>query len=147
MASYVDKVLIAGERVLHRGRISLWPFAWAIVLGVLLLPIVIGIAVLAWVWVKVKSTELAITNKRIIAKFGFVSRRTVEINLAKVEAIQVDQSVLGRMLDYGTIIVSGAGNPVAPIPSIADPLEFRHRFMEATDREQPAELHKLQELP
>jgi len=139
MASYVDKVLIANERVLHRGRISLWAFTWAIVLGVIgIAAFGLGLALLAWVWIKVRSTELAITNKRIIAKFGFVSRRTVEINLAKVESIQVDQTVLGRMLDYGTIIVSGAGNPVAPISNIATPLEFRRRFMEAIDRQQPA---------
>lgn len=139
MASYVDKVLIAGERVLHRGRISLWAFTWAIVLGVIgIAAFGLGLVLLAWVWIEVRSTELAITNKRIIAKFGFVSRRTVEINLAKVESIQVDQTVLGRMLDYGTIIVSGAGNPVAPIANIATPLEFRRRFMEAIDRQQPA---------
>ena len=143
MASYVDKVLIANERVLHRGRISLWAFTWAIVLGVIgIAAFGLGLALLAWVWIKVRSTELAITNKRIIAKFGFVSRRTVEINLAKVESIQVDQTVLGRMLDYGTIIVSGAGNPVAPISNIATPLEFRRRFMEAIDRQQPATSRK-----
>jgi uncharacterized membrane protein YdbT with pleckstrin-like domain len=137
VTSYVDKVLIEDERVLHRGRISLWPYAWAIVLGVLLLVVVVGLVILLWVWIQVRSTELAITNKRIIAKFGFISRRTVEINLAKVESIQVDQNVWGRMLDYGTIVVSGAGNPVAPVPNIGNPLEFRRRFMEATDREQP----------
>jgi uncharacterized membrane protein YdbT with pleckstrin-like domain len=138
MSSYVEKVLIVDEKVLHEGKISLWPYAWAIVLGILLLPVVIGIALLVWVWVKARSTELVITSKRIIAKFGFVSRRTVELNLAKVESIQVEQSIVGRMFDYGTIIVAGGGNPVAPIPDIAAPLEFRRKFMEATDRQQPA---------
>jgi len=138
MSSYVEKVLIADEKVLHKGKVSLWPYAWAIALGILLLAILIGIALLVWVWVKVRSTELVITNKRIIAKFGFVSRRTVELNLAKVESIQVEQGVIGRMFDYGTIIVAGGGNPVAPIPDIAEPLEFRRKFMEATDRQQPA---------
>ena len=70
----------------------------------------------------------------MIAKFGFVKRHTVEINLDKVEALKVEQGVLGRMLNYGTIFISGAGTSVAPIADIADPLVFRRKFMEATNR-------------
>ena len=135
MASYVDSVLISGETVLHRGHVSLWPHAWKIVVGIVLLPLFgLGLAFLAWVWILYKTTEIAITNKRIIAKFGFISRSTIEINLPKVESVQVDQGVLGRMLDYGTIIVAGAGTPNLSIPGAAEPLEFRKHFMEATDR-------------
>lgn len=135
MASYVDSVLISGESVLHRGRVSLWPHAWKIVLGIVLLPVLgLGLVLLAWVWIIYSTTEIAITNKRIIAKFGFISRSTIEINLPKVESVQVDQSVMGRMLDYGTIIVAGAGTPNLSIPGAADPLEFRKHFMGATDR-------------
>jgi uncharacterized membrane protein YdbT with pleckstrin-like domain len=134
MASYVDSVLISGESVLHRGRVSLWPHAWKIVAGIVLLPLFgLGLVFLAWVYILYKTTEIAITNKRIIAKFGFISRSTIEINLPKVESVQVDQSVMGRMLDYGTIIISGAGTPNLSIPGAAEPLEFRKHFMEATD--------------
>jgi len=59
---------------------------------------------------------------------------TVEINLEKVEALRVDQGFLGRMLNYGTIHITGAGTSVAPMPNIADPLVFRRKFMEATNR-------------
>ncbi len=139
MASYVDTVLISGETVLHRGRVSLWPHAPKIVLGILLLPLLgLGLVFLVWVFVIYKTTEIAITNKRIIAKFGFISRRTVEINLQKIESIQVDQNVLGRLLDYGTINVAGAGTPSLTVPGIKDPLQFRKRFMEATDTSQSA---------
>ena len=135
MASYVDSVLISGETVLHRGHVSLWPHAWKIVLGIVLLPLFgLGLVFLAWVWILYQTTELAITNKRIIAKFGFISRSTIEINLPKVESVQVDQGVMGRVLDYGTIIVAGAGTPNLSIPGAADPLEFRKHFMEATDK-------------
>lgn len=136
MASYVESVLISGETVLHRGRVSLWPHAWKIVLGILLLPVVIGLAILIWVFIIYKTSEIAITNKRIISKFGFISRSTTEINLPKVESLQVDQSVMGRMFDYGTIVVAGAGTPNLRIPGIADPLRFRRHFMEATDSRQ-----------
>jgi uncharacterized membrane protein YdbT with pleckstrin-like domain len=136
MASYIDKVLIAGERVVYQARLSLWPFAGWILLGVVTLPLVVGIFILLWVWTRFASTELAITNKRIIAKFGFINRSTVELNLSRVESLQVHQGLLGRIFDFGSILVSGAGNPQAPIPGIADPLEFRKRFMEATDATQ-----------
>lgn len=137
--SYVDNILIADETLLHRGRLSLVPYAGWILLGVLLAVVVIGLFILGWVFITVRSTEIAITSKRIIAKFGFIRRSTVEINLSKVESIQVDQSLAGRLFNYGTVIVSGAGNPVAPMLGVADPLEFRKKFMEATDRRQSAD--------
>ena len=134
MTSYVDSVLINGESVLLRGRVSLWPHAGKTLLGIVLLPLFgIGLILLAWVYVIYRTTEIAITNKRIIAKFSFISRSTIEINLPKIESLQVDQGVLGRMFDYGTVIVAGAGTPNLSIPGIAAPLRFRKHFMEASD--------------
>jgi len=132
--SYIDESLIEGEQIVHRGRVSWWSAFWLIFLGLLTLVVVIGLAFLVWAWIRVRSTEIAITNKRIIAKFGFIKRHTVEINLDKVEALRVEQGVWGRILNFGTIFISGAGTSVAPIPDIADPLVFRRKFMEATDR-------------
>ena len=77
---------------------------------------------------------MAFTNKRVIAKFGFISRKTIELNISKVESIQVNQGILGRIFNYGTLIVSGAGNPQAPIPGISDPMAFRRSFMESQDQ-------------
>jgi uncharacterized membrane protein YdbT with pleckstrin-like domain len=132
--SYIDESLVAGETVLHRARVSWWSQFGLLLLGVVLLVVVIGLFFLVAAWVNVRSTEIAITNRRIIAKFGFVKRHTVEINLEKVEALRVEQGVLGRMLNYGTIFISGAGTSVAPLADIADPLVFRRKFMEATNR-------------
>ncbi len=139
MASYIDSVLIKDEAVIYRGNLSLWPQALMILLGIVLLPVVAGLFILLWVYITYKATELAITNKRIIAKFGFIRRETVEINLTKVESIRVDQSILGRLLNYGTIVVSGTGSHNAPVPNISNPLEFRKKFMEATDALQTPE--------
>ena len=132
--SYIDDSLIEGEKLLHRARISWWSQFGMLVLGVVLLAVVIGLFFLIAAWIRVMSTEIAITNRRVIAKFGFIRRETVEINLEKVEALRVDQSFWGRMLNYGTIFISGAGTSVAPIRDIADPLVFRRKFMEATNR-------------
>ena len=134
MASYIDNALINDEKVVYVGHISLWSLTHLIVLGVLLLfAFGAGLVLLIWAYIRYKTTELAITNKRVIAKFGFISRRTIELNINKVESIQVDQHVLGRMFNYGSLIISGAGNPQAPIPGISNPLQFRRAFMEAQD--------------
>jgi len=132
--SYIDDSLIEGETILHRARVSWWSQSGHVILGILLLVVVIGLFFLIYAWVKVRSTEIAITNRRVIAKFGFITRHTVEINLEKVEALRVDQGFWGRMLNYGTIHITGAGTSVAPMPDIADPLVFRRKFMEATNR-------------
>ena len=132
--SYIDDSLIEGESIIHRARVSWWSqFGW-LVLGVVLLAVVVGLFFIIAAWIAVRSTEIAITNRRVIAKFGFIKRDTVEINLEKVEALRVEQGFLGRMLNYGTIFISGAGTSVAPIRNIADPLVFRRKFMEATNR-------------
>ena len=132
--SYIDESLIDGETVIHRARLTWWSQTGFFLLGIVLLVAVIGIFFLIAAWVRMKSTEIAITNKRIIAKFGFISRSTVEIGLDKVEALRVEQGMWGRFLNYGTILVSGVGSTIDPIRNIADPLVFRRKFMEATDR-------------
>jgi uncharacterized membrane protein YdbT with pleckstrin-like domain len=134
MTSYVEGTLIKDERVVHVGHISLWSLWGYIALGIVLLPVFgAGLIFLVIAFVKYKTTELAITTRRVIAKFGFIRRRTVELNINKVESIQVDQSVMGRILGYGTLVISGAGTPQAPIPGISNPIAFRKAFIEAQD--------------
>lgn len=139
MTSYVEGALVKDERIVHTGHISLWSLWLLIFLGFLLLP-AFGLGLVFWLvaYVKYKTTELAITNRRVIAKFGFISRRTVEININKVESIQVDQGVFGRIFDFGTLVISGAGSPQAPIPGISRPMAFRRAFIEAQDQPKSA---------
>jgi uncharacterized membrane protein YdbT with pleckstrin-like domain len=132
--SYIEDSLVEGETLIHKARVSWWSQFPLLLLGVVTLVIVVGIVFLAMAWIRVRSTELAITNRRVIAKTGFVKRHTVEINLDKVEALKVEQGLWGRFLNFGTIFISGAGTSVAPIRDIADPLVFRRKFMEATNR-------------
>lgn len=133
MASYVEQALTRGESVLHLGRTSWWSLSGYLVFGVLLLPFGVGLILLAVAWVKQRSTELAVTNKRVITKFGFIQRDTVELNIQKVESVQVQQGIMGRMLDFGTIVIAGGGNPQAPVPGISDPMGFRRAFLEAQE--------------
>ena len=103
--------------------------AGLIVLGATFM--IISLLPLVGVWLENSTTELAITNKKVIAKWGFISRKTLEQRLEKVDSIQVDQSMTGRFFDYGTIIVHGSGSSTTPIKAIANPLEFRRQVENA----------------
>lgn len=134
MSSYVESALIEGERVLYLGRVSTWALFWPyLFLGVLLLPVLIGLFLLISAWIEKKTTELAVTNKRVIVKKGLIRRETVELNIQKIESVRVDQGVLARIFNYGTVVVAGGGNPVAPVERIADPMAFRRAFLEAQE--------------
>ena len=117
-------VLVAGQ-VLRVGDqwivVMLAPWApWAaLVLAVLAIVALARAAIARW------TTEIAITDRRVIAKSGWISRDTSEIHIDRVEGARVDQTVLGRILGYGTVMVTGTGAGTAPMPQIADPLAFR----------------------
>jgi len=91
--------------------------------------------VLLWAWLICRTTELAITSKRIISKSGIFKRATMELRLDKIESIKVDQSVMGRILNFGSVTIAGTGGDATPIESIADPLEFQRHFTSATSRD------------
>jgi Bacterial PH domain len=76
-------------------------------------------------FVRRSMTELAVTNQRVIYKAGLFGRHTLEMGRGKVESVAVDQSILGRIFGYGTIIVRGTGSTLEPIRNISDPLTFR----------------------
>lgn len=115
MASYVESVIGNGEQIEYQAKISKWALFPLIFLGLILLPLY-GVGLLFWLLaiIEYKTTELVITNKKIIAKFGFINRRTIELLLPEIESIQINQSIMGRLFNYGSIVVSGAGNPQAP---------------------------------
>jgi len=131
MGKYVNSGLISNEKVIFEGNISIWSIMPKLCMGVILIPFWgIGLIVLLSAFIDYRTTELAVTNKRVIAKFGLIQRQTIEMNIAKVESIQVSQGIFGRLMNYGDIIISGAGNPQTPIPGIRGPLEFKKRYFE-----------------
>jgi uncharacterized membrane protein YdbT with pleckstrin-like domain len=150
--SYVDDHLLPGERVVYRARLHWVAFRWSILL--IALAIVAGIAgqlvstdpsaevwklwipaVLAALavvvavgpWVKRATSEFAVTDKRVLVKVGLVQRDSLETLLSKIEAIGVDQTLLGRMLGFGTITIVGTGGTRETFDRIASPLEFRRQ--------------------
>jgi uncharacterized membrane protein YdbT with pleckstrin-like domain len=83
------------------------------------------------------TTEIAVTNHRIIYKTGFIRRDTVEILMDKVESVDVDQSIMGRLLDYGTVTVRGTGAAFKPLQRVAHPIELRNHVMGVAREQHP----------
>jgi len=133
--SYVNSVLQPGERIILIGRLH-WIVYWHAILFLILaivfvlwsgasgMGIVASFAAIAFgalcalsfahAWFIRWITEIAVTDRRIIYKRGFINRHTEEMNMDKVASVDVDQSILGRMLDYGTIHVLGTGGSQSP---------------------------------
>ena len=92
--------------------------------------LVAAIATFAYGLAKRNATEMAVTNRRVLIKTGMASRRTLDLMLSRVESIGVEETFLGRMLGYGSVIVRGTGGTPEPFVMIAHPQEFRRNVQE-----------------
>jgi uncharacterized membrane protein YdbT with pleckstrin-like domain len=137
---YVDSNLLPNEQVTYRAHLHRIIYLAPLCLLVIAILVAfaggrwtaLALAVLALLalippWVRSISSEFAVTNKRVLVKVGLVRRHSLELLLAKVEGIGVDQSIMGRILGYGTITVSGTGGTREAFRMIANPLEFRRQ--------------------
>jgi uncharacterized membrane protein YdbT with pleckstrin-like domain len=79
------------------------------------------------------STEFAVTNKRIIAKTGFIRRNTIELLLTKIESVGVNQNILGRILGFGTIVITGTGGTQQRIRAIVEPMKLRNKINQVVE--------------
>ena len=149
MARYIDEILQPSERVLYSTN-EHWMFflpaiaAWIVAVVFLVLSRIVSADVMMWVclalatvaglaalywtataWFHRWTTETDVTNMRVVHKTGFIKRRTFEMALDKVESVDVNQSILGRLLDYGDVTIMGVGEGRETISTIASPLAFR----------------------
>ena len=149
---YIDRILQPGEKVLFHGRLHwliyfpgalmLLPVFGALavsahaqqdssmVFGGLIVALVFGVlsgAMLLSEWFRRWTTEIDVTDRRVVYKRGFVKRHTVELNMDKVASVDVDQSIMGRILNYGDITIHSTGNEIEPLRGIGHPLEFRNQ--------------------
>ena len=145
--SYVQRVLQPGEQVRHISSIH-WIVYWPGVAVALVAVVaywfsetrlltgfwrytayalaVVAVVLLIQQWFQWWITEIAVTNRRVIYKKGLVRRQTNEMNMDKVESVQIDQSILGRMLDYGNVTILGTGEGFETLCTIASPIELRN---------------------
>ena len=149
MGRYIDDILQPGEKVLYSTNahwIFYWPAIVAWVAAVAFLVIsrmvvdtsalfclavaavaaVIALYKMMTAWFHRWTTETDVTNLRVVHKTGFIKRRTFEMSLDKVESVDVNQSILGRILNYGNVTILGVGEGKETIATIASPLEFRN---------------------
>ncbi|HEU0147359.1 MAG TPA: PH domain-containing protein [Bradyrhizobium sp.] len=150
MGRYIDEILQPGEKVLYSTNAH-WVFylpaigAWIVAAVLVVLSrmtltdsviwlclisaAVIAIAALYWTvkaWFHRLTTETDVTNRRVVHKTGFIKRRTFEMALDKVESVDVNQSIMGRILNYGNVTIMGVGEGKENITTIAEPLAFRN---------------------
>lgn len=149
MSSYITRTLIDGENVVYQGKLSFWGlFGWLTAGSLFLIPAIVHVLVgindstfmflisflcFTVAFLKYKTTELAFTNKRLISKSGIISRKVTELNISKIESFRVQQGIIARMLNFGTLVIAGGGNPEVKIPNISKPLEFHRAFMKYQD--------------
>lgn len=153
--SYIHKSLLDGEEIVYLTRrhkiIFTYPVIWLLVAATLLglkwvfvfkpeidfaLSIFSGIFLAVAlihalvIWIRYLCAEFGITNQRVIVKEGFLKRKTSEIFLKSVESVQVDQSLWGRILNFGTIVVTGTGGVSDPLNMIRNPLDFKKQVQQ-----------------
>jgi uncharacterized membrane protein YdbT with pleckstrin-like domain len=156
--SYASKHLIPDEKLLYETRLSWVVLFWPVVVPTLILLvvggylvyhyanadvdnmkeigiglIVVGLLIFLIGLTKRNATEMAVTNKRVLIKQGVFGRRTLEILLQKIESIAVEESMWGRILGFGTVIVRGTGGTPEPFKKMAHPLEFRRHVEEQVE--------------
>lgn len=146
--SYVSKVLHPDERVVATGRKHWIIYARGAVVGLIGIAVVafgygvggtpgfwlsiaggvvfaFGLLMMLAAWIEQWTTEIAVTSRRVIQKTGLIQRNTSEMNMDKVESVLVNQSLLGRILDYGSIVVRGTGAGMEGLHFIGKPLDLR----------------------
>ena len=137
---YIDSNLLPDEKVVYRARLH-WIIFWKpcaiVLLGIVFVflqpiigMIVLAMGILACIppVIDYATSEFGVTSKRVIIKVGFLRRRTLELLLRHVEAISVEQSVMGRIWNYGSITLTGTGGVRELFDHISSPLEFRRRI-------------------
>ena len=150
MGNYVEGNLARDEQIILKAEVTWLSQFWYLVFGGLftfsgistiiskgsegVLVIVIGLFLLLVAAIHVLTTELALTNRRIIAKTGLIRRNTVELKVNRVESLEINQGILGRIFDFGSVTVKGTGGSSAPIPYIKRPLQFREHVNNYLDQ-------------
>lgn len=147
--SYVDSTLLPGEQVTCRTHLHWIIFVRAaavILVGLILwiaavshalssvggFLVLVGLVLWVFAYIHWRTSEFAVTNKRVIVKIGVLRRRTIEMLLRQVEALEVSQSILGRIFGYGTLLIIGTGGTREPFQRISGPLEFRRAAQAAS---------------
>lgn len=110
-------------------QIAGFSFFWLLLIGLSL------VSLIAWLkaFIYHRCSEFGVTNKRVLIKMGWIQRDALEIFLDKIEAMHVDQTVMGRLLGYGSLVIVGTGGSKDPYTNVPRPLHFRKVVQQAID--------------
>jgi uncharacterized membrane protein YdbT with pleckstrin-like domain len=144
--TYVEKNLAAGETVRYSATRHWIAFVVPVAITVFLLlsampggikaivpMLFFGVLLLFIAWLRMHATEMAMTSRRLIAKRGMMHTHSIEISHAKIESIQVNQGLFGKIFGYGTVMIIGIGGTPESFPGISNPFEFRRQVQTVID--------------
>lgn len=131
---YIESTSMDGEVISYTTRLSWVVFLLPIILSLIFLffpPLLIFSGILLVIAIiNYSKSEFGVTNKRLVLKTGVIKRKSQETQIKKIEGISVEQGVIGRVLGYGTIVVTGTGGGMSRFANISDPFTFRKRIQE-----------------
>ncbi len=124
--AYLDESLAAGETIVARFDLH-WTAKWRLIVFLVLAIPTLGLALFAalYEWLRLRAIEQGVTNRRVVRKTGIVSRNTEELRLASIETIDLHQSVWGRMLGYGDVVLTGRGESAMIFARLAAPIDAK----------------------
>jgi len=127
--SYIETSLSEGEKVVKLFRLHWTARLWLVLWIVLILP-TFGIALLLAIyeWLRLRTLEYGVTNKRVILKKGIIGRYTEEMKIGSIETVEIDQGVLGRILGYGDVKVTGRGISDVVFKRMDDPMAVKRHI-------------------
>jgi len=130
--AYLDESLAPGESIVARFPLH-WTAKWRLIVYLLLAIPTLGIALLAAIyeWIRLRSIEMGVTNRRVVRKTGIVSRQTEELRLASIETIDLRQTAWGRMFGFGDVVLTGRGESAMIFSRLAAPLEAKRAIESA----------------
>ena len=122
--SYIEESLSTGEEIR-----ALFKLHWVAKLPMIFwLILIITIPLAIWEWLKLHFTEMGVTNKRVILKTGIISRHSEEMKLSSIETVEIEQGIMGRILGFGTVKVTGKGISDLVFTRIDDPMDVKRRI-------------------
>ncbi|MCR8556388.1 PH domain-containing protein [Mucilaginibacter sp. BJC16-A38] len=148
--TFIEKNLANNEQIIYRAKLHWWIYGQSVfllILGIVVfalwgktevvkiiggLLVIIGLITLLNAYIRSSTSEFAVTNRRIMMKTGVTKRRLIELQLNRSDGLVIDQGIIGRIFNYGSIIIR-TGNLEEIFSPVADPYEFKRQINNAIE--------------
>ncbi len=119
--SYLEESLAPGEKLVAQFHLH-WTAKGRLILGIVLIPLVVGIFITIYEWLRLRGIEMGVTSHRVVNKTDIVGRETEEVRLTAIETVDLHQTTWGRLLGYGDVRVTGRGESTLVFSRVVDPV-------------------------